>query len=105
MGWVIFWAAIAATTGLLAIFLIGYLIRANTRGLTGQKAKKLRQFKNSMRYWAIMGAVFGVAGSALTMRFNGITGNEAAFWLVFGAIVGTGWGAFWGAFWAMTSRG
>lgn len=104
MVWVVFWAVIAGATGLAAIFLTGYWIRASLRGLTDEKAEKLRQIKISIRYWGTMGTLFGVAGSALTMRFTGITGSEAAFWLVFGAVAGTLWGAIWGTIWAMTSR-
>lgn len=105
MFWVIFWATIAGITGLLTIFLAAYWVRVTVRGLTDENAKKLHRLKIFVRYWAVMGTVFGVAGSALTMRINGIGGYEAAFWLVMGAIVGSLWGAIWGAVWSVTSRG
>lgn len=105
MGWVIFWAAIASVTGLLAIFMIVYLVRTTLKTLPPEKLEKWDQIKNSMRFWGVLGTLFGIIGATLMMRFAGIMGNEAAYWIIFGAVGGTIWGVLWGVVWAITSRG
>ncbi|HRV94576.1 MAG TPA: hypothetical protein P5526_20625 [Anaerolineae bacterium] len=104
MAWVIFWAVIAGVTGLLALFLIAYLVRSTLKTLPPEKLEKWGQIKSSMRLWGVLGTIFGIIGATLMMKFTGISGNEAAYWILFGAVVGTIWGVLWGVVWALTSR-
>ncbi len=103
--WGIFWAVIALVlAGATVALSIYILLRLTHYRPPPTWRADLKRYGRTMGFWSFWGGIFGTIGSAVLMRFTGLSRQEALPWIIFGVTVGLIWGALWGVFWQLTSR-
>ncbi|HMQ56330.1 MAG TPA: hypothetical protein PKD98_29895 [Anaerolineae bacterium] len=104
MGWAIALGTTGVLSGLVAVYLTAYLIRAKVKTLPPDKIERLHQIQNAMWFWGFLGGVCGVIAGTVLMRVTGVPSFEAFFWIALSTVGGICWGVVWGIVWAITVR-